>query len=156
MTENWQKENFIKAFLFHKNDIACLAQHRDVVCVRFYIGIIKNEDGSDEPDMIVVGVNSDNEDIIYDDTVTKNELVISGIYDFELPCPKLCDPKRTLFNSNSDTAPANARGTMKTIQHSTEDDFVINLATISEIARLSLLLPFLALVFRFKRFTKLF
>ena len=67
MTENWQKENFIKAFLFHKNDIACLAQHRDVVCVRFYIGIIKNEDGSDEPDMIVVGVNSDNEDIIYDD-----------------------------------------------------------------------------------------
>ncbi|AXG71034.1 hypothetical protein KORDIASMS9_03289 [Kordia sp. SMS9] len=141
-TENWQKENVIKAFLFHKNDIECLSQQTDVVGVRFYIGIVANENSTDEPDMIVVGVDSKNRDIIYPpeeaSTKTKTEDEVSGVYDFALPCPKLCDPKSCLFDSInclsdsiSTIASSFTTETMRTVQHSTEDECLIELGAIT-------------------------
>ncbi len=142
-TENWRKENVIKAFLFHKNDIECLSQETNVVGVRFYIGIVNNENSTDEPDMIVVGVDSENRDIIYplEEEATETENELSGVYDFALPCPKLCDPKSCLFDStnclpdsigtvDSDFT-TGTTGTMRTVQHSTEDECLIELGAIS-------------------------
>ena len=134
LTENWQKENYLKAFLFHKNDIECLAQETDVVGVRFYVGITKKENEEDALDMIVVGVNSLNEDIIYtEDTNTTGDFTdVSGIYDFALPCPKLCDPESVLNHKTSNLISSYRTGTMKTVQHSTAEECAINLGAISE------------------------
>jgi len=132
LTENWQKENVLKAFLFHKNDIECLAQQTDVVGVRFYVGITKKENEEDAPDMIVVGVNSRNKDIIYTNTTIDDFTEVSGIYDFALPCPKLCDPESDLDHEiDSSTSFCNT-GTMKTIRHSSEEDCYIKFGSISE------------------------
>lgn len=130
-TDNWQKENVIKAFLFHKNDIECLSQEEGVVGVRFYVGITKKEDGKDAPDMIIVGVNEENEDVIYPADI--DDLVgSSGIYDFALPCPELCDPDSDLFYKGSDVYRSTTTGSKKTVQHSTEDECFIKLGEISE------------------------
>lgn len=132
LTENWQKENVLKAFLFHKNDIECLAQEEGVIGVRFYIGITKKENGEDAPDMIAVGVNDLNEDIIYDTSESDTIDDFSGIYDFALPCPKLCDPDSDLFSGGSDVMRSSTSRTIKTVKHSTEDECFINLGEISE------------------------
>ncbi|WP_430413152.1 hypothetical protein [Kordia sp.] len=132
LTENWQKENILKAFLFHKNDIECLAQQTDVVGVRFYIGITEKEDEEAAPDMIVVGVNALNEDVIYSDDSTKDLTEVSGIYDFALPCPKLCDPESELFHGRTNQPMKMTSTQLKTVQHSTEEDCMIDLGAISE------------------------
>ncbi len=133
LTKNWQKENVLKAFLFHKNDIECLAQQTDVVGVRFYPGIVTNKEGDNEPDMIVVGVNSLNQDLIYNNTAAREILEVSGFYDFALPCPKLCDPESILFHSGDEIKISNTTTSqMKTVQHSTEEECLINLGAISE------------------------
>lgn len=132
LTRNWQKENFLKAFLFHKNDIKCLAQEEGVIGVRFYIGITKNEDEDDMLDMIVVGVNSENQDVIISENEPKDLIGISGIYDFALPCPKLCDPESDLFHLNVNTAKNYTTKQVKTVQHSTENECNIELGEITE------------------------
>lgn len=132
LTENWQKENVLKAFLFHKNDIECLAQQTAVVGVRFYPGIVTNNEGEVEPDMIVVGVNSLNQDLIYDNINAAEISEVSGLYNFALPCPKLCDPESELFHNGDEIKVSNTRTSyMKTVQHSTEEECMINLGAIS-------------------------
>ncbi|WP_046757243.1 hypothetical protein [Kordia jejudonensis] len=132
LTANWRKENVIKAFLFHKNDIECLAQEEGVVGVRFYIGITTKENGEDAPDMIAVGVNDQNEDIINETSEAKSIDEFSGIYDFALPCPELCDPESILFKAIGNVNPIRTTSMMKTVQHSTENECFIKLGEISE------------------------
>ncbi|MEM6684567.1 MAG: hypothetical protein AAF617_02135 [Bacteroidota bacterium] len=130
LTKNWQEENYLKAFLFHKNDLECLAQQTSVVGVRFYVGITQNEAEAYIPDMIVVGVNAENQDVIVTDQ-TESEILVSGIYDFALPCPELCDPDSLLFHRNIVLSEHTMSSSPKTVQHSTDDECNIALGTIS-------------------------
>ncbi|WP_298425798.1 hypothetical protein [uncultured Kordia sp.] len=99
MTKAWQEKYLLKAFLFHENDITCLENESNdeqkVIGVRFYMGIEKGSNG-EEPDMMVVGVDEHHLDIITRTAETEEETV-SGIYNFALPCPRLCDKESDLF-----------------------------------------------------------
>jgi hypothetical protein len=88
--EAWQETNDLKAFLFHKNDIECILSERNTSSVRFYMGI-KEEGENRCPDMMVVGVNERNLDAI------SPTGVITGIYNFTMPCPRTCDLRSDLY-----------------------------------------------------------
>jgi uncharacterized protein YpmB len=96
--EAWQDVNDLKAFLFHRNDIECILNEKEAAAVRFYMGI--KENGTIKcPDMMVVGVNESNEDIISllpKDSGPENE-IRTGIYDFTMPCPRTCDLQSDLY-----------------------------------------------------------
>lgn len=86
----WQLNIDLKAFFFHKNDIECVANEQAAIGVRFYMGI--KDDGEKKcPDMMLVGVDENNEDLI------KEEGENSGIYNFTLPCPRTCDNTSDLY-----------------------------------------------------------
>ncbi len=98
--KSWQKVNDLKAFLFHRNDIECILDEKQAVAVRFYMGI--KEDGDTKcPDMIVVGVNESNRDIISllpkDSGIGPGNEIRTGIYDFTMPCPRTCDTSSDLY-----------------------------------------------------------
>ena len=88
--EAWQETCVLKAFLFHRNDIECILSEKRAEAVRFYMGI-KVEGEKKCPDMMVVGVDDKNKDII--SLVDAN----SGIYDFTMPCPRTCDSSSYLY-----------------------------------------------------------
>lgn len=101
ITKAWQEKYLLKAFLFHENDITCLenesSEDQKVIGVRFYMGIEKGTNGN-EPDMMVVGVDENHLDIINNDSVETTTIdTVSGIYNFALPCPRLCDKESDLF-----------------------------------------------------------
>lgn len=94
--EAWQETCDLKAFLFHRNDIECILSEKDAVAVRFYMGI-KEEGETKCPDMMVVGVDDKNKDLISlpgQDTGTE---IKTGIYNFTMPCPRTCDDTSYLY-----------------------------------------------------------
>ena len=92
LTENWQKDNLIKGFLFHKNELSCVSQVADGEKIRFYMGL-----NGPRVEMVVVAVNQYGEDII-------DESINSMVYNFALPCPSTCDITSPLFHSNAGIA----------------------------------------------------
>lgn len=85
-TEKWQKQNTLKAFLFHRNEIACIRAEKEAERVHFYLGL---NDGVVE--MIAVGVTANGEDIIETGENSK-------VYNFALPCPSTCDTRSPLYH----------------------------------------------------------
>lgn len=91
-TYAWQASNkILAAFLIRKNDIECVLNEEAATSVRFYMGIKE----IDTPDMLVVGVDKNNNDII-----DKSLEATSHVYDFAVPCPRLCDEKSPLLNTS--------------------------------------------------------
>jgi hypothetical protein len=71
--------------------------------------------------MLVVGVDSNNNDMIVCDSEIETTEV-SGVYDFALPCPKLCDPESPLFHGGKITNTDYTTTAPKEVQHSTENE----------------------------------
>ncbi|MFK7747922.1 MAG: hypothetical protein AB8B65_06015 [Kordia sp.] len=96
--ETWQETCDLKAFLFHRNDIECILSEKNAIAVRFYMGI-KEEGDTKCPDMMVVGVYSNNEDIIITGpkSIGPNDEIRTGIYNFTMPCPRTCDFDSELY-----------------------------------------------------------
>lgn len=94
----WQERNDLKAFLFHRNDIECILSEQNAIAVRFYMGI-KEENGNKCPDMMVVGVNEDNKDLISRSSkdIGPTKAIKTGVYDFTMPCPRTCDLRSDLY-----------------------------------------------------------
>ncbi|WP_299208097.1 hypothetical protein [uncultured Dokdonia sp.] len=86
LTAKWQEQNTLKAFLFHRNEIACIRAEKDAEKIHFYFGLNKGV-----VEMIAVGVAGDGEDIIGNDTNSK-------IYNFAMPCPSTCDMRSPLYH----------------------------------------------------------
>ena len=98
-TEKWQKkEQAIKAFTFHPNEISCIQNESNglIESIRFYMGI----NDENELDMIAVGVDANGVDIIDEQSAT------SHIYNFAMPCPSTCDTKSPLYHGESITSAA--------------------------------------------------
>jgi len=123
LTEAWRTNHELKAFLFHKNDMECLANEEGTVGIRFYLAIDNSIDENATPDMLVVGVDSENNDMISCSSDTEDEEV-SGVYDFALPCPKLCDPKSILFNNAVNASENSSSISSKKIEQISENDCV--------------------------------
>ncbi|MBC8756233.1 hypothetical protein H2O64_16270 [Kordia sp. YSTF-M3] len=116
-TAAWQEKNSLKAFIFHQNDIDCLLDNEVAIAVRFYMGIRTCDSDTERttlvPDMMVVGADSDGNDLIEEEGV-------SGIYNFALPCPRACDPGSVLFHKEY-ASTITCGETEKTVVHSTDD-----------------------------------
>ncbi len=79
--------NTVKAYLIPHIDITELLDEPHVQDVRAYMGIDENG----EHKLMLVGVDSDNKDLI-------NEAGGLYIYDFTSPCPTCCDITSPLYN----------------------------------------------------------
>lgn len=93
--EAWQDQNDLKAFLFHRNDIECVLSEKNAIAVRFYMGL-KVEGEKKCPDMMVVGVDDNNLDVI-NRKENPTEQEPSGVYNFTIPCPRTCDELSDLY-----------------------------------------------------------
>ncbi|MBL7826371.1 MAG: hypothetical protein JNJ57_07055 [Saprospiraceae bacterium] len=89
-TTAWRTSNpnSVKAFKIDLQEINDLLQETGTTAIRVYFGV---ENGAEK--LILVAVNSAGQDII-------NPIVsgakISGTYDFNSPCPPVCDPSSPL------------------------------------------------------------
>lgn len=93
----------LKGFLIPLEDLKEVIAEPNVANVRAYIGIDIADDN--EPHLIIVGVNSAGEDIIYKAAgkgcVDSDGTVNTGLYDFSDPCPTTCDTKSPLYGPQS-------------------------------------------------------
>lgn len=91
--------NDLKAFLIPLADLQEVMKEPNVANVRAYIGIDASNDN--QPHLIIVGVNEEGEDIIYDAAgegcVDGDGEVNTGLYDFSQPCPTTCDITSPLY-----------------------------------------------------------
>lgn len=89
----------LKGFLIPLDDLKEVIAEPNVVNVRAYIGV--NKDNDYQPHLIIVGVNEEGEDIIYKAAGTGCEdgdgNVNTGLYDFSQPCPTTCDTSSPLY-----------------------------------------------------------
>lgn len=89
-TAGWQEiinpssgEPYPKSYTFNKVDFLEILNQEDVRYIRIYPAV-KMVDGEESVTLLAVGVDSNNEDIIHEESAA------SGIYDFATPCPNTC------------------------------------------------------------------
>ncbi|MBF02057.1 MAG: hypothetical protein CMP76_02055 [Flavobacterium sp.] len=96
---NWNKQgasflskNALKAFLIPAEDVQGIISDDKTYHIRGYLGLEQKADGTLEPHMMVVGVDSNQNDMIdYENGYY--------IYDFTSPCPNTCNTTAPFINS---------------------------------------------------------
>lgn len=107
-TQNWRDFNgsttvngvplssyLANAFTFDLQDIYDLMSESGITNVRFYFGYDSNEPAPGLPipmKVMLVGVDAEGKDMIY----PAESSSASGIYDFAIPCPSVCDTSSPL------------------------------------------------------------
>ncbi|WP_299683432.1 hypothetical protein [uncultured Dokdonia sp.] len=88
-TERWQRMYPLSAFLFHRNELACIQNETGSDGIRFYMALKE----ASEVDMVAVGVSS-KIDLIGDSQNSK-------VYNFPMPCPSTCDVTSELYHNKN-------------------------------------------------------
>jgi hypothetical protein len=89
-TARWRQANpnSLKGFVLHKEDLQGVLNEPGVEKARIYLAL----DSNNKEKIVLVGVDSSGNDILYPANPANNQ----GVYDFSTPCPDMCGEANAL------------------------------------------------------------